>query len=160
MKDWLREAYRLSEHSPDPRTKNAALLIDPAHPANAEIRCFNHMPRGLHKSGRWPETVKGPFVAHAEEAAIIEAAHQGICTNNKILVCPWAACETCARLIIGSGIRTMVVHRAAIERTHEAWTARVKLGWSMLQEARVMIVIEDAEIGDCTGFMDGEAWQP
>ena len=44
---------------------------------------------------------------HAEEKVIMNAASMGIATKNAILLVSYAPCEKCARLIIGSRIKTV-----------------------------------------------------
>ncbi len=49
--------------------------------------------------------------SHAEENAIIQAAKHGISLENAALYCKMVPCYTCAKIIINSGIKRVVVEK-------------------------------------------------
>lgn len=55
--------------------------------------------------------VTSPFVIHAEENAILQAAEQGISAKDTIMVCTDSPCQKCARMIAQCGIQTVYYER-------------------------------------------------
>lgn len=77
------------------------------------------------------------------------------------MVCPWAACADCARGIIQSGIREVVVHDKILEVTPERWQEEIKLARTMLMEAGIKYTISDAvSIGAPAIRFNSQIFQP
>jgi len=60
---------------------------------------------GKIKSGNYP---KPCICAHAEENAIVQAAHNGISTQGSIIYSTFTPCTTCCKMIINAGIKEVV----------------------------------------------------
>lgn len=117
----LRQAHKAAwEQSDDLFTKNGAVLCD-ADGAVVSVGA-NRLPEGV---SALPERLERPakydYLIHAEEDAVAWAARSGRSTLGGSLYCPWAACPICARLIIQAGLKQLVVHSPAIERTPPRW---------------------------------------
>lgn len=156
-KDWLRGCYRLAQQSPDPSTKNAAILINDVGPV---CGAYNTFPRGMAVT---PERLadraeKLARVQHAETGAIFAAARQGIATQGLLMVCTWSACQSCAVAIIQAGITTLLRHVAG--PNHESWRASVAQGDAYLRECGVEILEYAGHLGDCTAWRGGTYWEP
>jgi len=128
-----RVAQYASNHSQDPRTKNAAVVIGSEHEYGANLF--------LEES--WAqEADKYTFIEHAERMAIYKAARYGVQLDGGEMYALWAACPDCARAIIASGIRRLVcpVRPEAGER----WKEPIAIADRMLADAGVsMEFIED-----------------
>jgi dCMP deaminase len=153
----LRAAWKLASYSPDPRTQNAAYIIDlDGHLISSGLNVF---PTGVQETPRrWEE--KEPYVEHAERNALFRAASAGNSTAGAIMVCGWAACPECARGIIQCGIKTLVRHRDATNRSRVKWQAGIVLADMMLIEGGVTIIDIDGPVGGNPVLHDGVSWTP
>jgi len=99
----------IAEASKDPRYKIGAVIFD----GKGDIRStgYNGAPRGVEdRPERYQKPLKGYYVAHAEENAIVQAARRGVATEDcAILVWGKTVCATCARMIIQAGITTVLI---------------------------------------------------
>lgn len=163
MKDWrpyLVQAYGYSKQSLDPSTQNGALLVD----KNGSVlwQDCNRIPSGVRSTPeRWQKPLKYKVCEHAERNAIYSAACSGIKTFGLTMVSPWMPCCDCARAIIISGIKKLVTHQQAFDRTPERWKADQDLALGMLKEAGVEVVFYNGPIGGVEGIrFNGELWNP
>lgn len=161
VRDLLYQAYWYAWHrSPDPRTKNGAVLYDPLYD-KVVAWGVNRLPIGVEE---FPERLQPPGkydeMLHAEHDAILCAARDGKATMNKVLFCPWACCRRCAQAIIQAGIYRVVAHRQACERTPERWQAEIEIAQERLKEAGVRYEWYAGPIGDIENLLDGEVWRP
>lgn len=130
--DW---AWRAAEASPDPDTKNGAILVSPL--GDVVLAACNRFPRGVEETAaRWERPAKYQFVEHAERNAIYQAAHNGLKTAGLTMVCPWAACAECARAIIQAGIVRLVREPLPVS----SWSESIALGDQLFSEAGVEVV--------------------
>ena len=68
------------------------------------LRCTSrHL--GELKSGDYTQPC---ICAHAEENAIVQAAHNGVSTKNATMYTTFTPCNMCARMIINAGIKEVV----------------------------------------------------
>jgi len=95
---------------------------------------------------RWIGQAKADYVEHAERACIYQAAKNGVATTNLGLVATWVACPDCARAIIGSGIRQILIDRAAFEFQSAKWERAVAQGLAMIHEADITVIMLDENI--------------
>jgi len=155
----LRRAYETAwRESPDPDTKNGALIIT----AKGEmIEGANTLPLRVKIL---PERLARPdnynFIEHAERNAIYAAASWGISPVNAVMYVPWYACVDCARAIINVGIRTVIGHKAAMDKTPERWRLSIRLALEMLSEAGVQLMLYDGQVGGVDALFDREIWHP
>ncbi|MEK7179383.1 MAG: deaminase [Patescibacteria group bacterium] len=160
--DWnslLGVAYRLAQKSPDPSTQNAALLIDESGTILGSDT--NRFPDGVKNiPERWERPLKYKIVEHAERNVIFQLARQGIKIHALTMVCPWAACSDCARAIIQSGVKKLVTHKQAYDRSPDFWQQDIEIALMMLREADVEVVMYDGLIGVQGVLHSGQLWNP
>ena len=75
------------------------------------------------------------------------------------MVCCWAVCSECAQGLIQAGIKRLVTHKQALEK-NGSWMEEVELGFTMLREAGVEIVIYDGKIRAGKILRSGSYWEP
>jgi len=157
--DQMKRAYELAVSSPDPSTQNAALILDGTF--KELVNGVNRFPVGvIAHPERWERPQKYEWVEHAERNAIYAAAKRGIRIDGMLMVCPWAACPDCARGIVQSGIKTLVTHLEAHEKTPLHWTDSVKTGLQILEEGKVEVVLWSGFAGGKEVRLNGEKWNP
>lgn len=146
--DTMKELLGWARQSPDQSTQNAAVLcVDDVFPIE-DTWSVNEFPRGVaYKDERWERPQKYEWISHAEENSVLAAARFGICTRGLTMVCPWAACSTCARIIIGSGLSRLVTLRPISNDTNERWDSSISIAMTMLEEAGVEVVFIDGPLG-------------
>jgi dCMP deaminase len=102
--------YVTAIRSKDASTKNAAIIVGPHN----EIRStgYNSFPRGIIDdiSLRQERPLKYKFIEHGERNAIYNAARIGVSTENCIMYTLGTPCSDCARGIIQSGIKEVIIH--------------------------------------------------
>lgn len=148
--DYLAIAYFEAENwSPDPSTKNGALIID--DDGKILTAGVNRFPdRVIESAERWESQTKLIYVEHAERNAIFAAAAMGIKTEGMTMVCPWFACCDCARAIIAAKIRRVVGHQDIIDfalANNPRWNESIKHANQMLDEARIERIYHKGKIG-------------
>jgi len=99
------------------------------------------------------------FSVHAERNSIYKAAKLGVKTEGLTMVCCWAVCSECAQGLIQAGIKRLVTHKQALEK-NGSWMEEVELGFTMLREAGVEIVIYDGKIRAGKILRSGSYWEP
>lgn len=155
----LRLAYEEAKSSTDLSTQNGAIVVRDGQVIGSGS---NHFPKGVaelpHRLIR-PEKYK--YVVHAETQAIYDAARKGNATEGAEMFSPWAACGECAKAIIQAGITKLVVHKEAIDQSHNQWADSIKLALEMFKEAGVEYVLFSAQYKDGLELLfDGKSWQP
>ena len=153
-------AYAKALESPDPSTQNGALLISDAGKILA-ADC-NRFPDGVHDTKeRWERPLKYKIIEHAERNACYAAGKAGIKTDELVMVCCWATCTDCARAIIQCGVKRLVTHKQAYDRSPESWKTDIDLALQMLREAGVEFVMYDGIIGVVSAVRhSGQLWHP
>lgn len=160
--DWkfyLKQAYKKAEQSRNHSTQNGAVLAD--NKGNTLIEAANTLtPDGvLETRERSQKPLRYKFSVHAERNLVYKAAQEGIKTKRLTMICPWACCSECAQAIIQSGIKRLVVHKQALDKSG-SWVEEVELGFTMLRESGVDLVIYDGKIGDVKILRSGNYWEP
>lgn len=135
------------------KTKCSAIIVGPDH----EIRStgYNGMPRGMndYDKNKWQKPEKYFWVEHAERNAIYNAARVGTGINNCVIYVSHFPCVDCARAIINSGIKRVVVsdknleafnHESSIYYEHKQKTIE------MFRQCKVSLLIhgEEEDTGD------------
>jgi len=158
---WLRRAYQVGmDQSDDMDTKVGAILVVPWMPEDC-VEGANRIPTGL---SRRPSRKKRPdkyrYLVHAEEDSILQAAKLGRSTKGLTMICPWAACARCSRMIVQAGIKRVINHKSSMDATPDRWKADIELGHSMLREANVDLITYDGWVEDVKSKFDGKVWYP
>ena len=159
--DWqklLKIAYLEAQKSTNPSTQNGAILVDDK--GNVILSAVNSFPDGVTETEeRQNRPLRYKFSVHSERNVLYLAARLGIKTEGLLMVCPWAACTDCAQGIIQAGIKRLVVHKQALDRsTH--WKEDIELAFTILREAGVEIIIFDGKIEVGKILRSGEFWEP
>lgn len=150
----LRAYNHANELSPDPSTKNGAVLIG----CQGDILTFgvNRFPTGVAEtqSRLTDKEIKYRLVVHAENGAIFNAAKHGRIVAGATLYCPFYACSECAKAIIQSGVKRIVGHAQlmALASKHTTWVESIVDAWEMLHEAGVQCDLYDGVVGVTTRF--------
>lgn len=156
----LREAYKEASKSPDPSTRNGALLVRSGQIA---LRACNDFPTGVEnlQSRLYDRKIKSYYVEHAERAVLHKALRDHYTVENKTMVCPWAACADCARAILTAGIQVLYVHKEAMELESSRWNESIEAGLTILEEGGIPVVAYEGRIGGgVSSLRNGEIWQP
>ena len=155
----LKIAYIEAQKSTNISTQNSALLID--LDGNILLSAVNSFPNGVDETEerQKDKALRYKLSVHAERNLIYTAARLGIKTDGLIMVCPWATCSECAQSIIQSGIKTLVTHKQALDRSGH-WQEDIDFAFNILREAGVEIIIFDAKIGIGKILRSGEYWEP
>jgi len=160
--DWkyfLRKAYLIAQKSSDPSSQVGALLVNDEGRILAEDA--NRMPEGiLSAPDRWKRPLKYKFVEHAERNAIFQLAKNGVATRGLTMVCTWGVCSDCARAIIQSGVKRLVTHLQAYNKTPKMWQEDIEIAFIMLREAGVEIIMYDGHINTKDIVFAGNFWSP
>lgn len=144
----MRAAYEVALGSPDPSTQNGALIVNEVMISKSGHIGFEILARGCNTFTKGmestPERLERPlkysFVEHAERNCVFDAATQGVVCTGKTMICPWAACVDCARAIVQSGLRKLVRHKAASDRSPERWLESIALADEILLASGIEIV--------------------
>lgn len=130
--------YQAQLFSKDPNRKVAAILL--ARDSFQILSTgFNGICRSLKETdARWSRPLKYKWVAHAEMNAIANAARSGIKIENSICVVTLFPCVDCCKMLIQSGITTIITVRPDFK--DERWGEDFRLSLEMLTEAGIQII--------------------
>lgn len=147
-------AYITAQRSPDKHTKLGCVIASPDN--NLIAVGYNGIPRGMNHplddSPMWERPLKYSIMAHAEENAIINSGRNGSNIVGAKLYVPWLPCNTCARLIISSGIKTVIVHgpgQDAYEQVNggkHTYTEQHKITMDMFESASVQVIVLETQL--------------
>ncbi|MBT7706286.1 CMP deaminase [archaeon] len=151
-------AYLLAERSHDRSSHVGAVIVGP----NNEIRStgFNGFPRGIDDDapGRSERPEKYFWTEHAERNAIYNAARHGTPLNSCIIYITALTCMDCARAIINSGIKKVIVDKRKGTLSNK-WNADFERVEQLLKEAGVEIVYYVGPlISRIRKFVDGQEY--
>jgi dCMP deaminase len=158
-KQLIKIAYEKAQKSTNISTQNAAILIDDNQ--NIILSETNSFPLGVDETEerQRDKNKRYKYSVHAERNVIYSAARLGIKTKGLTMVCPWATCSDCAQAIIQAGIKKLVTHKQAFDRSGH-WQEDIEFAFAMLREAGVEIIIYDGKIGVGKILRSGEYWEP
>lgn len=158
-KKLLKIAYIDAQKSTNISTQNAAILVDDND--NIILSATNSFPKGVAENNKRQQdkSIRQKYSIHAERNVIYNAAKLGIKTDGLIMVCPWATCTECAWAIIQSGIKKLVTHKQALDRSNE-WKEDIEFAFKMLREAKIEIIIFDGKIKADKILRSGKYWEP
>ncbi len=134
---YLSLAKVVSWESPDPNTKNGAVIANKAGELVATGR--NEFPRGVTSTfERLERPAKYLFLEHAERNALFNAARIGQDVEGGTLyVTTLFPCADCARAAIQSGIKKIIAPAPNVDDAK--WGDQFKAALAMLEEANVEI---------------------
>ena len=161
IKSLLARAYVVATKSPDPSSQNGAILYYPDEYVIVAEAC-NTFPNGiLQTEERWnTRELKYKLVDHAEASVLLTAFRNDVFRTydpSKVwLVCPWAACCSCAKHIIGFGIKRVITHKQGMMNNHGPWPEETKISKQMFFEAGVLYEEFDGIIDSVQIHRDGK----
>lgn len=136
--------YKLATHfaelfSKDPSTKVGCIILAPESHQILSMG-YNGMPRGIDetKMDRWHRPTKLMWCEHAERNAIANASRHGTPLENGIAIITMFPCAECARMLIQSGIKTIVSEKPDI--INSRWSESFKCSLEMFQEVDIKII--------------------
>jgi len=162
--NWLGVAYTNSLQSADPSTQTGAVLVCrrlDEEPIGANG--WNHVPFEHTAEQLQDRDWKMANTLHAERAAIFLAVRLNFSVRNGILYAPWAACCGCAQAIAMCGVKTVVTHKAMMDKTPPRWRAEVDSGLNMLWRLGVTVLTYDGPVNlvfPRDVRFDGKYWNP
>lgn len=108
LKNFMDIAETIAERSHDAETKVGALLINNNNQAIIATG-FNGFVKGTIDE-ELPNTrpEKYEYILHAEMNLLTNCAHHGIAMADCFLVCTLSPCKLCMRLMINSGVHTVI----------------------------------------------------
>ncbi len=150
--------------SPDPSTQNGALIVRDSDYAIVGADC-NRLPDGIaHTHERLFTPLKYLFVEHAEFGSVFDAMKKSGLGNmvGHTMVCPWAACTGCAKTIMRSGIRRLVRHKDATDRSagNTKWIDEIREADVMMREVGIDIIECNGQVGAPPILHSGTYWNP
>jgi len=162
MNNWqelLKTAYLEAQKGTNISTQNSALLIDDKD--NVILSATNSFPNGIKESEERQDDkpLRLKYSVHAERNVIYLAAKKGIKTEGLTMICPWATCIDCAQAIIQAGIKKLITHKQALDRSGH-WQEEIEFAFNMLREAGVEIIIFDGKMNIGKILRSGEYWEP
>jgi len=172
QRQWLCVATNRSRESPDPSTKNGAVIV---HPNQTAFYCgcntpvFNRLgatafrlpPRAdIDLNDRDEKLV---WTEHAERTAVFSALtsphNKGGDLAGWTLYCPYLACADCARAIVLSGVRECVRLKPAVYGgIPERWKKSVDDGDRILAACGVTVIEYDGPPLGMKLFLDKKEW--
>ena len=129
--------------SKDPSTKVGAIAIDEK---SLHVRSigYNGLPRELNESkDRWEKPKKYDYVVHAESNMICNACLNGVSLKDSILVVTMFPCNECAKLIIQSGIKSIISLKPDLE--DKRWGESHKISIEMFNELDIELIFLEKE---------------
>lgn len=143
--DWdqyfISMCYFVAMKSKDPSTKVGCVIVGEDN--EVVSTGFNSFPRLLNDDipERAHRPLKYMFIEHAERNAIANAARIGASTKDCKAYMLWYPCVECARMVIQSGIKEVIIHKEfpGNEQHVGHWQESMVVGEQMLQECGVTI---------------------
>jgi dCMP deaminase len=149
-------AYLTATRSKDRRTKVGAVVVG----FNDEVRAtgYNGFPRGCNDfvESRHEKPEKYYWTEHAERNATFNAARVGVSLDGCTIYVPGCPCADCARAIIQSGIKKVVIHKKFQENWSEKWMENAKRSIEMFDECGVEYVEWSGDLVDLAVTQNGE----
>lgn len=157
--EFLKIAYNLALLSPDPSTQNGAIVVSAED--NRTGSGPNRFPDGVNiLPDRLLRPKKYEFMEHAERYAIFQAAKDGIKLDGATIYVCWAACASCARAIICSGIKKVVTDKRTFDMSTSHWQETIGYAYEMFAEAKIEVEFINEYLGVQPILLNGQLWQP
>lgn len=155
---FLRHVYLAATKSKDTKTKIGAVLVKDGAVVSEG---YNGMPRKVNDNvpERYERPEKYFWFEHAERNAIYNAARRGIATDQCVMFTQGVPCADCARAVIQSGVRKVVIHK----QWGDVWTYMDPTKWiesqrrsrEMFQEADIEVIDIDMPL-ELEAMVDGK----
>lgn len=148
---FLHKACWAAKESPDPSTKNGAVLVERSSRAHVwecnRFAVLGHSADADKSLGQVTLEAlllddrerKLAWISHAETNAIMTAVRLGVSPVGATLYCPFAACTECAKIIALSGVRELVRLPKSKIPWPETWAKSIIEGDRIMRAAGVTI---------------------
>lgn len=147
---WLRLAHEVASWSKD-HVKVGAVIVDDLR--NPRGFGYNGQPRGVADDlpERLVKPIKNWYFEHAERNVIYACARNGISCDDCTMYVTHAPCCDCARAIIQSGIKTVVVDAACSDNQDfwQKWADQIAESERMCAESGVSWIWHKSDWGPC-----------
>lgn len=147
---FIRQAYIIASKSKDESSQIGSVLVRDRVCLGSG---FNGFPKRVNDfvAARYKRPHKLYFTEHSERNAIYQCARLGIATSKATLFTLGCPCDSCARAIIQSEIREVVLHRewedAAGKEFKERWGDGQEATRQMFAEADINVRYFSGKIG-------------
>lgn len=152
-------AFLVAMKSKDNNTHIGAVIVGPDN----EVRSvgYNSFVRGINDdvSERQEKPEKYFWFEHAERNAIYNATLMGLSLKNCRMYTNGIPCMDCARGVIQSGIKEVIVHKKWNDGNKLKWKESCAKARDMLIEANVKIRYYDKPILDIMPWRDGSVYE-
>jgi len=158
--DWdqlfMTMAYLVATKSKDRSTHIGAVVIGPAK----EVRStgYNSFPRGINDNV--PERQERPekyfWFEHAERNSIYNATLSGVSLNGCIMYTNGIPCMDCARAIVQSGIKEVVVDKFWDDQNPPEWREHAIRTLELFKEAGIKLRFWQGELISIVKFNRGQ----
>ena len=145
---FLQLAHEVASWSKD-TTQVGAVIVD----QNRNPRGFgyNGMPRGLDDGvcERSQAPLKNWLFEHAERNVIYSASRIGIPIEGCVIFATHFPCVDCARAIVQSGLKCVVVDAACMDpqrEFHIKWKDQIAVSRMMFEETGVEVILVDCDV--------------
>jgi len=149
---YMTMVYLVAMKSKDESTNIGAVVVGPDN----EVRSigYNSFPRGINDDV--PERQKRPgkyaFFEHAESNTINNAALIGVSLKGCRMYTNGIPCTNCARSIINSGIKEIIVDKIWDDNNVDKWKEEAKISLVMFSEAGVKLRFWEGSLLDICRF--------
>ncbi len=127
-------AHTVAQRSKDPSTQVGAVVVDQKN--RILSTGYNGFPAGtVETPDMWERPAKYDRVLHAELNAVAHAASKGHCIDGGTLYCTHHPCIECAKMLIASGIRIVVMADSSLD----GWESSNTLAYQLFREAGVYL---------------------
>ena len=144
--------------SKDEKTHIGAVVIG----ENKEVRSvgYNGFVRGLNDTvkARQERPEKYYWMEHAERNVIYNATLMGVSLKNCIMYTNGIPCMDCARAVIQSGIKEVIVDKKWNDNNSEKWNEHTKRSIEMFEETGVKIRYYEGNTLEITKLRSGEVF--
>lgn len=162
--DWdqyfITMAYLVAMKSKDQSTHIGSVLVGEDHQVISTG--YNSLPRGFDDSRTDVNVrpLKYQYYEHSERNAIFNSALTGVSTKGSILYTLAYPCSDCARAIVQSGIREVVVHGSNSLQEIERWKESMAVSIDIFESCGVEFRVWEGSIPELMRKMDGATSVP
>lgn len=131
--------YQANLFSKDPSTKVGCIILAPE--SLQILSCgYNGLPRNINENPeRWMRPMKLMWCEHSERNALYNACRSGTKLENGIAIVTLYPCADCARGLIQSGIKTIVVPEPNWQDLR--WGEHFQVSKVMFEEAQIEVIL-------------------
>ncbi|MFQ5531623.1 MAG: cytidine/deoxycytidylate deaminase family protein [Candidatus Nanoarchaeia archaeon] len=153
---YMTMVYLVASKSKDNRTHVGAVVVGPDN----EVRStgYNGFVRGLDDSNleRQQKSEKNYWMEHAERNVLFNAVRIGVSLKGCKIYTNGIPCMDCARAIIQSGIKEIIIDKNSNIGNNERWDEHTKRSLEMFNEIGIKVRYYDGQFLEIHKFINGE----